>query len=566
MLGTSLIEVLLVASLVISKYLRNADLSYPTEVVLPILLFAFLLTPLFYAYKALLKSSLAAHVAALPMAYGLYGYTYAYPWLRGFVASLIPQRIETALSVALVSILLWGALFGIASLLFVRYVLPRIPAIRPTALLQVMAFTVCFIFASQLFKVGQCLWAIRHQLAYASHSQIIPKNMGSAPASSKPNIYYLVFDRYASSETLDKDYGYDNSAMTQFLGDQGFVTRDAAYANYPFTMQSVSSTLAMDYHTTLGSLFKDDTKGFQTAFPYRSILDNPPVATALKEYGYSFNQLSSWWDLTHNSPSATAKPTNSFRLRVLGTTHWLTELQRDIAAKSILSPLLLKGISVAGAPVVLYDKNDSPRKGFEQQIGALEDIARNSSTQKAPQFTFAHILSPHDPYVFTDTGASPEYDMWRSDDGIDETAKYVNQLKYINTRIEDAITTLRQKDPDAIIMVQSDEGPYPKEFRNQVTPKDYYNPLNLPAPQLQQKFGILASYYFPGVAPSEVTEKLTSSVNAFRFIFNTYLGFTMTYLPDCHFSAGNRYSLYDYHPVGELLTGKQVPEACAEYQ
>jgi hypothetical protein len=558
---TSAPEVMLIATLATARYLTNSDFSYPTEIILNIVLLGIVVSAAFYLFRAILKRSLPAHVAALLFAYSMYSFQSGFPRLHKLADALIPSS-ATSFTQALLTIVIFGTMFGLVGF-GVKQLMRRSATFGSLPLLKFLVFVVSFIFVTQVGKVGLRIWDIRNFLTYkqpAVHLQ----QAASAP-SNKPNVYYLLFDRYASADTLKKDYNYDNSAFMNFLTSKGFVNREDAYANYPFTMMSVSSTLSMGYHTEMGNEFKEQATDFQAGFPYRTILDNPPVAQALKARGYSYNQVSSWWDFTRNIPAADTEPTESFRLRIFGKTFWLTDLQRDIVNKSVLSPLLLKGITVGNTAIIKYDRDRNPAQNFNVQMAALKTIASNSSEQKAPQFTFAHVLSPHDPYVFDENGNSPSYGGDRDDNGVDETVKYTNQLAYINTRIEDMLSTIRQKDPKAVIVIQTDEGPYPKQFRGTLTSNHFYDPADLPVQQMQQKFGVLASYYMPGVSQDTVKTNVTSSVNAFRFVLNQYAGYNLPLLPDCQFAVGDKFKLFNYQLVTGQLKSTQNPPACKQY-
>jgi len=562
-LRSSAPEILLLASLVIARYLPNSDFSYPNEIIVPTLLLGALASIFYYLFKLILKRPLAAHAAALPLAYGFYAYSYAFAGLRHVADTLTPDSLATPFMSAAVTLLVWAVVFGLIGFIL-DLIIRRFKQLRELPLLKIAVFAICVIFVMQLGKLGQRLWVIRDQLGYSHGAQQLPQD--KAAIKSKPNVYYLVFDRYASNETLKNIYNYDNSAMTNFLAGQGFVTRPNAYSNYPFTPQSVSSTLSMQYHAQLGKQFKQDAAGFQTAFPYRDILDKSPVSEIFKQNGYAYIQVSSWWDFTRNNPTANSEPSRSFRLRVFGMTFWMRDLQRDIINKSILSPLLLKGATVGKTAIIKYDRDYNPRENFESQMTALTAIAENSKTQTKPQFTFGHILSPHDPYVFTETGESPTYSVDRNDDQMDETQKYTNQLKYVNGRFQDLIRTIRTNDKNAVVIIQADEGPYPKQFRGTLTPTHYYDPVNLPLEQMRQKFGILASYYLPGVDKKTTQQQMTSSVNTFRFVLDQYLGYKLDPLPDCQFTAGNKYYMYTYRLVSGKLRGTPEPDVCRQYQ
>lgn len=558
-LRSSVPEVLFIATLILAKYLPNSDFSYPSEVLLPVVLFGVFGTGLFYLYKKVFKDALAAHISAFLVLYGCYAYQYGYGAFHKLVDLITPYGITPFTRAGIFLFVIIG-IFGLLGLVF-KEAYKRESLVLGVPLLKISVFIICFMFAVQAFKTTQRLWTIRDQLGYSYPVATI--EAAKQTSKTKPNIYYLVLDRYASNETLERQYSYDNSGWTNFLSDQGFVTRQNAYSNYPFTPQSVSSTLAMDYLTDLGKRFKDDAPGFQTGFPYRSILDNPPIAKELQQHGYAYNQVSSWWDFTRNSPTANTEPTRSFRLRVFGKAFWQTDFQRDIINKSILSPLLLKGMTFGNKTIIKYDLDNDPRMNFEAQMAALKQLAGAGSKQ--PQFTFAHILSPHDPYVFTETGEKPTYGPDRTDDGLDESQKYTKQLTYVNGRFKDLIRTIRTKDKNAIVIIQADEGPYPKEFRGALSPKHYFDPINLPVDTMQQKFGIQASYYMPGMTTQQVAEGIDSSVNVFRFVLNNYLGYSLELLPDCQFAAGNKYYMFRYQLVSDKLKHTTQSKECAEY-
>jgi hypothetical protein len=553
---SGLLEVLLVSSLVLSRYYANIDFSYPSEVVAPILLLGGLGFIAFYIFRIFL-GVLGAHIAGLLVAYSLYGFQYVSPRFMLIARGLLPHGLETTFTVSLVVVglmMLVAGLLGWGGAWFLHRKWFR--AFQPS---KILVFFVLFVFASAFIKVGLKLIEIRQELAY-EHKTSMPAK--TKDATSKPDIYYIVTDRYANSPTLKSQYQYDNSAFTDFLRDQQFVVRDDAYANYPFTMSSISSTLSMDYHAGLGAMFGGDQ--YQAAFPYRAILNDPPVAQILKREGYSYNQVSSWWDFTRVGINADTRPTESFRLTVFGKHFLQSDLARDIINKSVLSPWLKKGLHVNGWPVLTYDQDDNPYQNFEKQMNALKSISASKHSQ--PQFTFAHILSPHDPYIFNKDGSTPSYDGGRNDNGADETVKYTNQLTYLNTRLEDTIGAIRRQSPGAVIILQADEGPYPKDFRHELTPNSYYNPITLPTPKMQQKFGILAGYYLPGVAAEDVSKNITTSVNPFRFVLSHYLSYDLPMLPECNFATGTKYRVYDYTLVTKQLTGRDPAAQCESYK
>ncbi len=562
--SSSLPEILLIATLCMSRYLQNSDFSYPSEIMLTIVLFGILATAVYYLYRLILRNRFAAHTASLLLMYGLYGFSYAYPRLHHLGDVLVPNSL-TAFEQAMLQALWLALVFGLIG--WGANKLRSIKQLHTIPALKFLLFVICFIFAAEVGKMGLRMWDIRRDLTYkAPASSLGQPAQTTHSTTGKPNVYYLLFDRYASDTTLKNSYGYDNSPLLNNLTDQGFVVRSNAFANYPFTMQSVSSTLSAGYHTDIGKLFKNDSPSFQTGFAYRTILDNSPVTQAFQANGYNYNQVSSWWDFTRLNPSADSNPAKSFRLRAFGKNFWLSDLQRDIVNKSILSPLLLKGLVIGHTSVVDYQLDRNPTQNFYAEMHAIKRIAANSAHQSKPQFTFAHILSPHDPYIFDAQGNNPTYDGNRTDNGIDEALKYTNQLSYLNTQITDLVSTIRTKDPSAAIVIQADEGPYPKQFRGTLTKNNYYDPINLPITQQRQKFGVLAAYYMPDTDSQVVADNMTASVNTFRFVLNRYLGYKLDLLPDCQFTVGDKFKLYNYQLVTGQLKGTANPQACYKYR
>ena len=73
----------------------------------------------------------------------------------------------------------------------------------------------------------------------------------SADGHDRPDVYYVILDRYANSWTLANLYGYDNTPFLEALRERGFYVADEAWANYFKTAFSVSSSLDMRTSTAM---------------------------------------------------------------------------------------------------------------------------------------------------------------------------------------------------------------------------------------------------------------------------------------------------------------------------
>lgn len=554
---TSLVEVLFLTTLILSKYLVNIDFSYPGEVILPIVLSAVLGSAVFYAYRFIFGRVTTGHLASLPLLYTLYYFTNFRSMTDEFVRSVLPKSLETDFTMSIVLVIALALVFGA-----IGFILTKVcdwHPFRGYQLPKVILFLVAFLFVWQSVRVGATIVGFWSELHY-NYKSTLNLKQDQSKITAKPDVYYLVFDRYANAKTLQDVYGYDNSKLLDYLDQQGFVTREEAQSNYPFTMSSISSTLAMDYHTQLKQFGEDK---LQTAFPYRSVFEQPPVADYFRNNGYTYNQVSSWWDFSRVHIDADQNLTQAFRFDIFGKHIYLSDLTRDILNTSVFGPLLRKGVTVGSTHLVKYDLTLNPQQNFEWQMSALKSVA--SSDHAKPQFTFAHVLSPHDPYIFDANGKTPSYDNGRNDNGADELVKYTNQLTYLNTRIQDVVGYIRAHDPQAAVIIQADEGPYPKEFRFPLSPDHFYNPKDLPVPQMKQKFGILASYYMPSVDKSTVAQNISASVNPFRFVLKQYLGYDVDMLPNCQFATGDKFKVFEYTLMNQTLSGQAAPAACNTY-
>ncbi len=514
-LKTGTLEVLHLFTLLSVRYLPNRSSVYWSEMLLPIALLAPLILLTYYLYFRLFKNSLTAHIATFSMLYVDFHFGYHFSSSSSLAVGLSPVRLSTDFRVAVAVFGLKFILSGLIALAF-NYVYSRFKIAKTIPLMKLMAFVVIFIALSQAYKFTDYNLRISDQTSF--EYQLPNYKQDKSKIVSKPDIYYFVFDRYASNSWLRSEYGFDNSELTNFLESQGFSVKDDALSNYPFTVTSVSSTMAMEYHDQPMGHFKNKT----TTFPLRSILNNPPVAQLLKKNGYQYTQIASWWGTTSDKINADYNLTSKPQLNLLGAKTSLTEFQKLFSDTSALSYLY--------KPVLKNTNIDERRRPIEQ-IEKLKSISKSDIS--TPKFVFTHVLSPHSPYLFDENGAKPTYDQNSNDEGVDEKVKYVNQLKYVNTLIKDAITAIRQNNPGAIIVLQADEGPYPSEIRGK-----NYNHLetieSLSDHGLKSKYVIQAAYYFPN---KNSATKINSSIDAFRVTLSDYLGYDIPSLPSCQYSG-----------------------------
>src|SRR6202000_1611417 len=64
---------------------------------------------------------------------------------------------------------------------------------------------------------------------------------------ANPDIYFLLFDEYASSRALWQSLGYDKRGVDSFLLQRGFHIQYDSRSNYHYTPFSMASILNMSY-------------------------------------------------------------------------------------------------------------------------------------------------------------------------------------------------------------------------------------------------------------------------------------------------------------------------------
>lgn len=279
--------------------------------------------------------------------------------------------------------------------------------------------------------------------------------------SVKPNIYYIILDGYGSSAVLKKYYAFNNSEFEQSLKSLGFVFAQDAFANHYYTSQSLGATLNMSLNSDTARLSR--------------VLYNNKVMQVLKDNGYGIYFLKSGYAVTSRFAAADStiyiKGPNEFE-------------------KSVLRHTILRLDDLVGF---------FARKRLQSQLERMYDFPE---IKRNPKFCFIHFVAPHPPYVFDRDGnvrASHRF----TEHSWEPKEAYIDQLIYMNKMITGLIKKIKEKDPGALIMLQSDHGPWVSAD----SPTDIF----------EARSGILYAYY--STKDLKIPSK-TSPVNTFRYIFN----------------------------------------------
>ena len=385
-------------------------------------------------------------------------------------------------------------------------------------------------------------------------------------ATDKPDIYYIVLDRYASQDVLKQQFGFDNSDFTNFLSANGYYTNPSAHNNYPYTAMSIASTMTGNYLDDIVNKFSSSTQ--QTTVPFNESIRNSPVASELKALGYKYDLIGNWYETSNTSRVADNIYQPTGRLTVWGHDFIIDNFAKNTLTQSVIWRFLQSGVRLGSFTVFNY----SNMGDVDMDKFALDQLRTEVAAKPGGRFIFAHILIPHDPYYFNADGSlSANTDS----DNVGEPLKqkYIGQVQYINSQIKGILSKINATSQGkSVVVLQSDEGPYPIQLNDQdFDENDVEGELKTGDMRkwsdinLQMKFGNLAAYHIPAANLGQAADATTAadSVNVFRLILNSYFGATFPYLPDCYYAYPNgRNQPEVFSDITARLTGQPKDARC----
>lgn len=375
----------------------------------------------------------------------------------------------------------------------------------------------------------QRLW----QKGYTGPATISAQGSSQLP-SNQPDIYYLVFDRYASQRGLQEKYAFDNSGFTNYLQSRGFYVATEATTNYPKTFLSLASSMNMEYLDALlppiqGEAGTDQSPGIR-------LLKNNSVVSFLQDQGYQYVHVGSWW-----SPTASdARADHNFTFKYADYSfadEFTTGFVNTTIAGTLANKLFESNLDVSSKP-----SDNLHRRSILYEFDKLKKIPQMAG----PKFVFAHVLIPHSPFVFDRTCQPISEAITNMKSKRDN---YIEQLECANMKIRELVDDiLAQSKNDPIIILQADEGPFPllepfPDSQPWATASDSI---------LREKFPILNAYYLPDGPKNELYPSITP-VNTFRVILNTYFNADLPLLPDKNYVYNNEKDYYTFSEVTDRV-------------
>jgi hypothetical protein len=319
----------------------------------------------------------------------------------------------------------------------------------------------------------------------------IPTNVDN---KQYPDVYLIVLDGYSRADTL-KVLGYDNSEFVQSLEDLGFYVAQCSRSNYRHTLLSMSSTFSMDL------LWRAIPNGGPTdhnAAPLYERLIHNPVRSDFEQRGYTtvaFQTGYKWDQWTDADYYLVQQPDTNAETKKASP---LTPFEYLFLKNTAIYPF----IENSSLAVQRY-------YGHYKQVNfTLDELPKVVTSIPGPKFVYAHIMSPHTPYIFLPDGSlNTDSRFYNTETGTPSNPKlqaegYINNIQYLNSRMVKILDEIiKNSKISPIIILQGDHGYVLDERR----------------------FNNLMAFHFPNGGNASLYPTITP-VNTFRLISNLYFG------------------------------------------
>lgn len=334
-----------------------------------------------------------------------------------------------------------------------------------------------------------------------------PLQAGSVPAGRErpdrrdPDIYFLIFDEYGSTQSLKKCCGYDNGGLDSWLREKGFHIQDDSRSNYNFTPVCMASMLNMSYLGWTGPIGQCSEHDYASC---ERLIRHNAVTGFLAARGYSIVNYSIF-DLDHH-PSIVQQRVLPLKDKLINEATFTYRLSDELGWHHYEQwPFLQRYLS------------HIPYETLENDAVLLEKVQMESrQTHTAPVFVYTHLEMPHAPFVFAADGRLKTPKELSPLEGTESLSDYTGYLPYTNAKLKKLVTDIQQNTKNtAVIILMGDHG-----LRCEIPGEDH-----------SHYFQNLNAVYFPERDYHLLYDSI-SGVNQFRVVFNQLFGQQMPLLKD----------------------------------
>jgi hypothetical protein len=344
-----------------------------------------------------------------------------------------------------------------------------------------------------------------------------------------PNVFLIVLDKYTGHRSLEANYGFDNTPFEATLAREGFIVPRAARANYVHTFLALAAMLNWQYlDDSIGRAKSDNDQWGLTA----SLIEDNRTSRALRRLGYRFVFMPTAYPPTDHNRFADVQLPDPGQL-----TH---EFEATWVRGTVMLPVLERVCEALSCWSVVPPYVPESAASLDWKFAMIPTLAQSDR----PVFVLAHLIVPHEPYLYgADCGHRKPY--WPLSDAGSEAepvkAAYVAQIRCVNRKLEVLVREIiSHSERPAMILLQADHGH--GRLGRDVPPL-----AGASTQQIEERADIFAAYRLPG-APSALVSDSIGPVNAIRAVMRYYYGLDLPPLAEAtYWSSGSQ--PYDFTRV-----------------
>ncbi len=251
--------------------------------------------------------------------------------------------------------------------------------------------------------------------------------------SEKPNFYYIIFDEYGGYENLKYFFNYDNHDFYNKVKDLGFNVSYSSNNRAIHTIKVVPDLVNLKF-------IVNDNISVEEA---KILLKNPVLVQLFKNSGYKLNKI------TNDEIGVDSNP----EYLLSQDTVLYESVYTVIMKNTFLYPFFMK----------------VPDGYIKNMQNSLRYLYYSVGLEKQGILSIAHFNLPHNPFIFNKNGdINPPYLFYEYNDN----NVYLNYLEYCNNIILNFIKLIKDKDPMAVVLIQSDHGARPTLHKHLILSTD----------------------------------------------------------------------------------------------
>ena len=332
-----------------------------------------------------------------------------------------------------------------------------------------------------------------------------------ASAASLPDVYYIVLDSYSSGGELAAQYGHDNREFEAALRQRGFAVPARARANYVMTYLALAASLNWTYLHHLAR--RPGRESQDRTVPHRMI-ERSQAAEFLQARGYRLVFLPT-------SYGATARNRNADTVIARRGASEFQAVWFSGTALPSMGQVLCGDAGICRTSQLPFAPEGAEAFRWKlARIAALPQMA-------GPKLVIAHLMIPHEPFVFrSDCTTREPYWPRSSAEDARWRAAYAEQVACVNRLLLPLVDTLiagSRVPPVVILQGDHGHGRFPLGRAPELS--------RVSREQVDDRAHVFAAYHLPGVPPGAVSDSI-SPVNVWPLVLTHVFSRPTPLLPD----------------------------------